>query len=177
MADVVTFKAEGVRGLQAALDLLPDAMGKRIRRKVIGRAGAAIAKHAKAFAPVDKGLFRQSLGQVTRFYPETDVVLSVVGSRRGEQYGGRANIAHLLESGWRIAVGGTLRRAGSTKAPRSRSSGSRGGGEVRGQHPGFQVMERALTVGAGEAESIVRQGIGEEVEKAAAELGIKYGGK
>lgn len=171
MAKNITWKVVGAEQVAARFRALPDRVSSRLRRRVIGRAGRAVANAAKGFAPVDQGYFRQSQGVRTRSYDRGDRIIAVVGSRRGEQFKGRANIAHLLEQGWRIVVGGTAPplRPGY-KAKKSKVTGERGKGIVVGRHPGFQVMERAHAATRGHVQEILTHGALAEIDAAVREV-------
>ena len=61
-----TFKVTGLRELEAALAELPKAVGKRVLRNTLRKAGQPIADKAASLAPVDEGALKRSIGVGTR---------------------------------------------------------------------------------------------------------------
>lgn len=170
MTDVYV-QIDGVHGLLHLFDVLPDDLNKKVIRQAVTKASRVVVAAAKRFAPVgsgkDAGAFKRSLGARVKYYRESDATVGIVGSRRGKQWKDRANIAHLIERGWRVARGGTLERESGTSAPVSKRTGKRGEGVATGRVPGRHVMQRAHTATqsqvAGILHSELRKGIEREV--------------
>lgn len=109
-----------VDGLQELEDAL-KAFGGRVYANALGKAVNAGAKPIIAIAqtrvPVDSGLTKESIGCVVRKYPESQVVVAVIGPRAsvsGISHKRRhipANIAHLVEYGHRTIAGGKGKEA------------------------------------------------------------------
>lgn len=155
----MNIRVEGTNAVIQSVGLLPDALNNKIRKQIIGQAGERVADAARRFSPVRQGYFRRSIGVVVRHYKDTDTILAVVGSRRGKQWKDRANIAHLLEDGWRVAVGGTLKRKSGKTAAASKTTGKRGHGTVRDVHPGFHVMRRAVIAAGPQAVAYIHNAL------------------
>jgi len=113
MSDVII---TGDKELLRVFRELPDRIGRRVLRKAVSKAATPIVRAAKSKAPTSKQsgrnddsgqkLFKKSLGKVVRTYKSSRSVVAIIGSRRAEQFKGRANIAHLLEKGHKIVRGG-----------------------------------------------------------------------
>ena len=141
------FELHGTPQLEARLRSLRDNVADRVVVKAIRKAGepivVAAARNARRTdAKMGKRLggLSKSMGIVVRNYRATHKVLGIIGPLHGKVYkrlGKKevpALIAHLVEFGHRIAVGGTLAPLAGSKRRSSRSKQTRiaGGGVGRG---------------------------------------------
>lgn len=184
MSDDVTIQTSGTLQIIAAFQALPEKSRRRVIRPAVRKAGGKISKAMKRAvkstrkaAHRDKGtgrktagLFEKSIGVKVVTYKARELVMAIVGSRRGSQFEGRANLGHLIEFGWRIARGGTLSRESGAKTAKSRLSGGRGGGVSVGRVPGRHVAERALKSTESEVKSTLETEVAKGIEKQAASL-------
>ena len=149
----------GAKETAARINALPQAMALEVRNRVLRKAARPAIAQVRQLTPEREGLSRQSVG--VKLWPSkslqagTNIVLAIVGFRRGSQWGGRANIAHLLERGWRTARGGTLKRESGRTAATSALTGERGQGVAVGRHPGFHMHERAARITGLQAREII----------------------
>ena len=144
----------GLEQLKQRIRTWPNHVQPEVAERVLTEAArpiiAAVRRISKAELSKNKGrthVWEKSIGR--KMWPtkalreQYAVVMVIVGARRGKQYNDRANIAHLLEHGWRIAKGGTLERKGGRTAGRAKLTGERGKGIAIGVHPGFKIVEKA----------------------------------
>ncbi len=168
MTDVYV-EIEGVKGVLHLFDVLPDDLNKKVIRQAVKKASRAVLNAAKRFAVFDRGYsigaFKRSLGVKVRYYRATDATIGIVGSRRGAQWKGRSNIAHLLERGWRTARGGTLQHADRKAQIKSRVTGERGKGVAVGKVPGKHIMQRAHLATQSQVASILHSELREGIER------------
>ena len=150
-------EVKGIEQTIKNLRVLPDQIAVEVKDKVLRKAAMPIVTAARAIAPKDEGLFDQSIG--VKLWPpgrerlEMGVVMAIIGSKRGKQYGGRSNIAHLLERGWRIASGGTLERTGGGSS--TSLTGRTGQGVSMRFREGWHMFEKAARSAGGTAAAII----------------------
>ena len=155
----VQIKLEGVTQVVRLFDALPEELQKKVMRPAVKKGAALIAAairtRAAAAFPNTSGSYKRSIGVRVRYYKESDTMLAVVGPRRGAQYKHRANIAHLLEWGWRTSRGGTLARESGKTASKSKITGRRGEGTVAGRVAGRFLIERAYAATRAQVDSLI----------------------
>jgi len=113
----------GFKELERALKLLPDRIQRRVMRTASTKAARPIVKAAKANArrtKTGRKLLAKSIGQRSKSYTATQTIVTVIGPRWGfKQEVGRtgagkaiyedpAKIAHLVEHGHVLAIGGNV---------------------------------------------------------------------
>lgn len=141
---------QGVERTMARLQRLPGGVLREAREKTLRLIGQAGVRHLRRISPRDTGAWKRSLSY--KLWPDQftqqmfNTALVIIGSRRGQRWKNRANIAHLLEEGWRITVGGTAPQEMKRTARYSKRTGERGKGTVRGRHPGFRIHLRTWAV-------------------------------
>lgn len=164
-------KVDGASETAAALLELPRELALQVQTRVLRKAAQIIVDAVRAVHPPARqtGLWEESIG--AKLWPDAEtrlmfnVVLALIGSRRGSQYGERSNIAHLLEKGWRtVRKGtGTLEREDRRSAGTSRVTGKSGEGTAAGRVEGYKVFALAASI----TEGVVRQYLLGEIPKAA----------
>ena len=158
-------KITGVEAITAAFNTLPVEVQMDCEKTTLRRAAGLVASAAQSIAPRATGLFAESHGVVVRRYEDTGYVLAVVGSRRMSRFKGRANIAHLIESGFRVGKGGTFARTSGRTAAKSSITGARGEGIATRFIPGKRVMERAFLSTQNQVQAEIAAGIGRAVNR------------
>lgn len=149
MARAVKVTLHGMKDLERRLRLIGD-RAPAVGRHAVSLAATPIVSAAKRYAErsKDTGALQASIGKVVKVYKHSGVALAVVGPRRGAQFKGRANIAHLIEYGWRKvkAKTGTLKRTSGRQAgtaARSKVTGKRGEGVEAGRVEGRPFIRPA----------------------------------
>ncbi len=168
----VTIRLEGVKGVVNLFDVLPDHLNKKVMRQAVQKGGriiaSAIRTQMSAKFPNTTGAYKRSIGVRVRYYRDSDVMLAIVGPRRGSQYKNRASIAHLLEWGWRTARGGTLTRETRKTTAKSKITGRRGEGVTTGRVAGRHVITAAYNATRAQVDSVIlselRTGVEREVK-------------
>jgi len=139
----------GFREFERALQQLPVKVQNTVVRKAIRRGVRPMERSMKSGARQVSSRIARAIGTRIRKYRGGDIHVGVTGVRRGAKYKDISNIAHLLEFGHRMVVGGTVerisgRRAGTT--PKAKDPKRTGKGRVVGfvqPAPWFEVAAQA----------------------------------
>jgi hypothetical protein len=183
MSDGMTLDVVGTRATAAAFTALPERSQRHVMRPAVHKVATEISKTAKQNVKDTrktvarsekgrkiKGLFEKSIGVRMRTYPEAQLILAIVGSRKSSQFRGRHKLAHLIEEGWRIARGGTLARTSGRAASKSTRTGKAGQGMSVGRVPGRHPMKRAYDAHKHSAKAKLETETAKGIEREAAKL-------
>jgi len=155
-------KVVGLSAALSALDALPHHIMAQCRRTVLKKAANIVARAARSHAPKgETGDFKKSIGSRIKTYQGGDYAMVIIGSRRGARWGYRSRISHLIESGWRITVGGRLARDRKTTKGRSRQAENTG--RSVGVKPGWHPMEKAFSQTQGTVRETIINGIAQTI--------------
>jgi len=113
----ISVNKDDERRFQNACKQLPEKVFRRHVGKSANKAMTPVSREAKKLAPKDSGDYRKSIGKKKRSYTRNKVVWVGVGPRRNKSHG---SLAHLIEFGHRMVVGGTVARSETTGRMRSR---------------------------------------------------------
>lgn len=169
----VTIK--GVDVVIHRLNVFPNRLQKKIRRRVVLAAGKIIRTKirdlcGRGFGEYSEGWYKKSIGIRVRTYG--DYTVAIVGPRLGRQFRNRANLAHLIEHGWRVGRHGTgtLARKSGRSAASSRVTGKAGEGVVAGRVEGKRILGRAHRATLRQVQNTLVQGLREAVIDTVREL-------
>lgn len=110
------FKLLGEAMLEKKLRLLPDKVQRKVTRRAVNLALTPVVKIARKLAAVRSGLLRKAIAKKVKVYRKGETVLGMVGINFdlvGEWKGKKsrpAKYAHLIEYGFRIVKGGSLKK-------------------------------------------------------------------
>jgi hypothetical protein len=167
----------GMEELQRRLSLVDERVAKRVVPRALKKGAAPILAQAGHFARTPRtatgmrfGGLAQSLGFVIRTYQQkTLCIMGPLRDRVFTRLGKKevpANIAHLVEFGHRIAVGGSLARSNRPEPRKRRKAAPRrgaSGGFVQGQ----PFMRPAWDAGKSAAQTAIESELRTGIEEAA----------
>jgi len=139
----------GYREMERVLQQLPEKVQNKVVRQSIRAGARPLIRSMRSGASQVSSRISQAIGIVVRRYRSGDLHVGVVGVRRGAKYKNISNIAHLLEFGHRMVVGGTVARISGRKAgsiPKAKDPKRTGKGTVIGfvqPAPWFAVAAQA----------------------------------
>ena len=101
------FERKSLDRWKKAVKAVPEKVFNKHVGKASGKAMTPVSISMKRLAPKEHGDYRKSIGKKRKTYKRNLTVWTGVGPRRGKYH---ANLAHLLEYGYRVVTGGTTAR-------------------------------------------------------------------
>jgi HK97 gp10 family phage protein len=144
-----------MKDLDRQLKTFGQRVYKNVMRQAVRAGGMVIVKAAKAKAPTESGQTKKSFGLKIKTYISHLAVVAIIGARTGfrivigKKPHDPSKIAHLIEEGHRIVVGGKAARIG--KASKKTETG-----RVVGQVPPHPFLRPAVEANKSQVISAMR---------------------